>query len=211
MDKKNTMLLTVIAVATLLVAVVGATFAFFALGQNSTQTGSSAQVTTKGAAGSVLASGGGKNLLLNVTSAQMQSSQQGTYYAVLTGDPVKTAQNHELAKFEVTEAGDKTYTCTFNFTVSSTGLEAVKAGEGAITLTASEGVTLTGGTTFNYADIATAKTVNGTVVLNSTRTSADIKVDATLVNTDKEQQEYLAGLNGTVTTSDIKDFTCTVE
>jgi hypothetical protein len=37
MDKKNTMLLTVIAVATLLVAVVGATFAYFsvaATGQN---------------------------------------------------------------------------------------------------------------------------------------------------------------------------------
>ena len=31
MDKKNTMLLTVIAVATLLVAVVGATFAFFSV------------------------------------------------------------------------------------------------------------------------------------------------------------------------------------
>ena len=40
MDKKNTMLLTVIAVATLLVAVVGATFAYFSVtvGGSSTTT-----------------------------------------------------------------------------------------------------------------------------------------------------------------------------
>jgi len=39
MDKKNTMLLTVIAVATLLVAVVGATFAYFtATAQNQGET-----------------------------------------------------------------------------------------------------------------------------------------------------------------------------
>ena len=53
MEKRNTLLLTVIAVATLLVAVVGATFAYFAstsdtnntLGLNATTVGSTAQFT----------------------------------------------------------------------------------------------------------------------------------------------------------------------
>ena len=211
MDNKKSMLFTVIAVATLLVSVVGATFAYFALGQSSTQKGSSASVTTKGAAGSVLASGGGKSLLLNVTSAQMQEAYKGTtYHAVTSGNPVTTDQNHEIAKFAVTTPGDLKYTCTFTFTVKSTGMSAVKAGEGQVILKPSTGVTLSGGTSFNYADIATAKTISGTVVLNKTTTTATIGADATLVNTTSEQQDYLASLNGSVTISAIQSFTCTV-
>ena len=58
MERKNTILLTVIAVATLLVAVVGATFAFFAV-----QADSNAKVeietTTAKAADSFVATGSG--------------------------------------------------------------------------------------------------------------------------------------------------------
>ena len=46
MEKKNTILLTVIAVATLLVAVVGATFAYFTATNNVTGSGKEATVTT---------------------------------------------------------------------------------------------------------------------------------------------------------------------
>ena len=46
MEKKNTILLTVIAVATLLVAVVGATFAYFTATNTNTGAGQSAEVTT---------------------------------------------------------------------------------------------------------------------------------------------------------------------
>ncbi len=46
MEKRNTILLTVIAIATLLVAVVGATFAYFTASTQTTNTGNSANVTT---------------------------------------------------------------------------------------------------------------------------------------------------------------------
>ena len=57
MEKKNTILLTVIAVATLLVAVVGATFAYFTA---TTQTGTGAGTTATDTATTV----GGTNLEL---------------------------------------------------------------------------------------------------------------------------------------------------
>ena len=46
MEKKNTMLLTVIAVATLLVAVVGATFAYFSITVSGEATSTAATATT---------------------------------------------------------------------------------------------------------------------------------------------------------------------
>ena len=46
MEKKNTILLTVIAVATLLVAVVGATFAYFTATNSTSGEGGTTDVTT---------------------------------------------------------------------------------------------------------------------------------------------------------------------
>lgn len=57
MEKKNTVLLTVIAVATLLVAVVGATFAYFTATSTSTGTSGKVDVTTADVAGATLTIG----------------------------------------------------------------------------------------------------------------------------------------------------------
>jgi len=68
MEKRNTLLLTVIAVATLLVAVVGATFAYFA-STPSTGNGLALNATTQAASAAFTATAG--TLTLEITADEM--------------------------------------------------------------------------------------------------------------------------------------------
>ena len=95
MDKKNTMLLTVIAVATLLVAVVGATFAYFSI---NTTAGDNAKTTITGTTpenvSSAIALTGSKDLKLTLSAENMASAKQGTYYYATSSDtPVEDTVN----------------------------------------------------------------------------------------------------------------------
>lgn len=82
MDKKNTILLTVIAIATLLVAVVGATFAYFATTQN-VNANIPANVTTAGTAASFTSQSNG-DITITVDANEMQQAQ-GDDNNVITG------------------------------------------------------------------------------------------------------------------------------
>ena len=88
MDKKNTMLLTVIAVATLLVAVVGATFAYFAISTGDSTNTSKTTVTgsTEGTNVGSVALQGNEDLTMKLTAADMASANQThTFYANKSG------------------------------------------------------------------------------------------------------------------------------
>ena len=83
MDKKNTMLLTVIAVATLLVAVVGATFAYFSIVSNAeggTETNFQGQVADRDSLGTLVLDQGEAELYLAVTAADMGYDNVNTKY-----------------------------------------------------------------------------------------------------------------------------------
>ena len=75
-DKKNTMILTIVAVATLLVAVVGATFAYFSTGISGGATTTTATVTTA-TPGSIVIDGGNKTLTLRLGVADMMQTNTG--------------------------------------------------------------------------------------------------------------------------------------
>ncbi len=119
MEKKNTLLLTVIAVATLLVAVVGATFAYFSLsttgGSNTTATISTpkigqATITTKE-----------PTLLLTLTAQDMDKSKAGTtYYASKDGITPGSATAIPIAQVTLSGAQDTAkYSCTTTVTVTA--------------------------------------------------------------------------------------------
>ena len=76
MDKKNTLLLTIIAIATLLVAIVGATFAYFSASSNTADT--KIEVTTPGKESATFNTNG--NLTLNITKEEMQQKGQDVSY-----------------------------------------------------------------------------------------------------------------------------------
>lgn len=82
MERKNTLLLTVIAIATLLVAVVGATFAYFATQLSQESNGLNVLANTEPASAIFLASG--SDLTLTVEGSNMQRSQTDATNAVLS-------------------------------------------------------------------------------------------------------------------------------
>lgn len=84
-NKQNTLLLTVIAVATLLVAVIGATFAYFTANISSSTT-STVQVT----GAELTISYQGTTAAINATSKEPSSTEMGTKTFTLTGKNTTT-------------------------------------------------------------------------------------------------------------------------
>ncbi len=76
MEKRNTLLLTIIAIATLLVAVVGATFAYFASTTDTNSGKVNLNVETANKTATFTAVGGG-DMNINVTADLMQESNAG--------------------------------------------------------------------------------------------------------------------------------------
>ena len=108
MDKKNTMLLTVIAVATLLVAVVGATFAYFSV--YSSDVDSTTVDATVENVGSVALSGGAE-LTKTISASQMAKSAAPAQYDLGTAN---------VATATLTDStGTATYYCDFTLTVTN--------------------------------------------------------------------------------------------
>ena len=149
MERKNTMLLTVIAVATLLVAVVGATFAYYSV-TSGTDTSSTALTTTTQKVGTVTLTNKQENLYLNVTAEQMSllNKNKSWYSTTTAGDALAEANkvtDTVLAEFKLTgaDAGDK-YECVFNWSLKtaseSVNAANVKAEDGSVTLAMGSGL-----------------------------------------------------------------------
>ena len=107
MEKKNTLLLTVIAVATLLVAVVGATFAYFGSFTTDTTNTAAVNVHTDPAVASSFVTTGG-SLDISVASKDMTRD--------LSGVVTKVAENNVTLGIEL-DAKDPTTVTTCNYNI----------------------------------------------------------------------------------------------
>ena len=195
MDKKNTMLLTVVAVATLLVAVVGATFAFFTA--NNSVGGTTTVTATTEAVGTVTLSGGAA-LTLALDENDMTSAAAGatgkTYWATTTGNYATSQEDVIASKVTVAngEAGT-VYNCSYTLKVTQTGDAAdLKAGDASLVLTAGSDVTINGVTgPIDFKDLAASYTVEFDQTGNVTDRTL---VEAAVSFTNKaEGQDYFAG------------------
>ena len=123
MEKKNTLLLTVIAVATLLVAVVGATFAYFSL---TTSGGSSTEATiSTPKVGEAVISAKASALQLSLTAQDMDKTNAGTiYYASVSGTDKNNSSEIPIAQVALSNAQDTAkYTCTTTVKVTADNTE----------------------------------------------------------------------------------------
>lgn len=108
MEKKNTLLLTVIAVATLLVAVVGATFAYFGSFTTTVDNKAGVNVTTEAAKSSTFTTNSA-SLKLNVAGAEMlKGTGAATAVGTYSGDKAELS-----VSLTATDAKTKT-TCTYD-------------------------------------------------------------------------------------------------
>ncbi len=216
MDKKNTMLLTVIAVATLLVAVVGATFAYFAI---STDKGASSKTTITGSTentkvGSV-ALKGNEALTMNLTAEDMALTHADhTFYANESGNATMDTEE-KITVGTVTLSGSDTgivYSCKAVYKVTYDDSDVINAGgitweeddaavlklygaDGNVTVTEDDNYTSAG---LKLIDLktaaATGKTVNVTFKLTGgTSETAILQASLGIKNSQSEQQDRLAG------------------
>lgn len=192
MDKKNTMLLTVIAVATLLVAVVGATFAYFSVSQqNSSKTVNvTGQTTDVGAATLTTPV---TAMHINLTGTQMAEDAQGAKYYSATGSEayLTAATPATIAKLAVTGGDSKlTYTCNYTLTISkgSTDTMIAKLAEGDGSLVIAGDTITTDDTDFDLTELASGNlTVNGTATALSTAKEEVVTAYVQINNTTAEQ------------------------
>ena len=116
MERKNTLLLTVIAIATLLVAVVGATFAYFATQLSQEENGLNVVANTERASAVFLASG--TDLTLTVEGGNMQRSQTQVGVANLSNSNTSNL----VVRYGASKAGE-TLSCTYDIVFKWTGTD----------------------------------------------------------------------------------------
>lgn len=234
MDKKNTMLLTVIAIATLLVAVVGATFAYFSITADAngvTTTNVNGQATSTGAITMVTET---ENLYLKLTAAEMTQAIASTngkmYYATTDATTPEMTHNYledqaaatfDLATFSLA-SGETKYDCTYKYTVklaSITGVDQDTIKNSAdladdIKVVFS-GTGISGEKTMTIGELITAGetgvVLSGTAAKLTTGAPQTIKVYSSFENTTKVQ-DALAGINYNITITPDKDtaFKCSL-
>ena len=199
-NKKNTILLTVIAVATLLVAVVGATFAYFTAQGGS---GSEAKVTvsTGTAASSEFGTFTAINIYADATTFS-QSAAQGegglrAHTGTSEGKVSWTAPGAVTGQDEPSEA-DRTfcYTAVLNITANSFERTEALAGKAELEFTAKKGDTVIidkMDITTTTTDVKIPTTANGSdythkIIADAGATqSDDWTLTVTLLNYDEDQ------------------------
>lgn len=192
MDKKNTMLLTVIAVATLLVAVVGATFAYFSLTTNGTGT---TNVTGKtGKIPTITINDNVPNLYVTVSTAEMMKEKKETkYYAVTTDNNTNSTSpvKHDILNLTIANGDlDTKYDCTgtVTITISEDMATELEKGDAVLVLYGLNGNEETA-TTVDLADLKDTEStkteqINFNVTGNVTKA---IKAEVYIENRDAEQ------------------------
>ena len=226
MDKKNTMLLTVIAVATLLVAVVGATFAYYNVYSSSVTNVTNVTATT-GSTGTVTLTTQDNELYINMPTENMLQANYGAYYATSSNQPAvkndDTDAIHTLATIASTNSvTGQNYSCTFTMNIAfannngeASAFSSLANDDGGYTFTLGSGVTVTGitsGTRIGYTDLKTLASTNsgnlaGTVTFTGNQT-ATITGSMVFNNLQDDTQNDLMNLNAKVTVS-FSNFSCT--
>ncbi len=214
MDKKNTMLLTVIAVATLLVAVVGATFAYFAVsvtGDGSTSTNVTG--STSEAPGTVTFATTASDLYLKLSAADMSKTAAGSlgkkYYAVTDQDSRGETETPVGIFTATVDGGPKTqkYSCTGDVKVTLSGTmdsAALTAANATLTFAGLQHADATK----SLGTVETEYTLTGAKFEVTEGTPLSVTALLMLENTASDQTTALAGKQLSATISLEKGVTC---
>ena len=239
-EKKNTMLLTVIAVATLLVAVVGATFAYFSLSVTNNSSATTASVSTGKVGKVTIASTQNTALTLTVTGADMADPGETDvkYYAVNNTDKgtlsnatggIWKKDDAESTVYTIATgtaediADNDTYTCKYKIQVAPTGFNGVTFaddGDGAKKLAAADDVVLEvkgpgiagGSKKINFTELNSGSVddIEGTFTFTKNALSSDISAQLYLLNDAERTQNEFAGKELSVSLTIVATDPCTI-
>ncbi len=203
MEKKNTMLLTVIAVATLLVAVVGATFAYFSLTVDNNTSSTVIKAQSQDLP-TITMTGGKENFGIAVAAADMALNDPGARWAMNTGDGgsianassgkdagdgnlyywSKTEVKYDLFNIKASKTGDEnnalTYECPVSITLTAKDkVDALQQGDLILYLYSKNG------------DVMVSEPVNG-----SDESDSQNKTDGLIDDWKSNTKEYLMETTG---------------
>ena len=203
--------LFLVGLFTLLIFVVGATYAYFSIGINNTTTNTSLGGTTNNYGTASLTTNTSK-LYLKFTSDEMSEDYKGTTYFAnsnSSGTPLTKDPNYTLAIASLTD-GDLAVDCTYNFKVTASVNKAISDNSDSdvkITI---------GNTTKTLKELIAAGTsgviVSGKISNLVTGTSQTISISSSVTNSTSNQSG-LAGNSYTITitpytSGNTKSFSC---
>ena len=179
METKKIIAPTLVAIITLVMLTVGATYAYFTVSATN-NFGTKTITATTPTLGSVALSSG-SNLYLNLSRVNMMTANQGTYYAVTNsaGTATTTATTTNIATATVTGAG--TFSCdyTINVAYSGTMKEALTA--------AGTAILNVNGTDYDVYSTAFPKEISGTMSGLTSSASKSLTASLRFVNTNANQ------------------------
>ena len=206
--------LFLVGLFTLLIFIVGSTYAYFSIGINNTTTDSTVSGTTNKYGTASLTTNTSK-LYLKFTNDEMSEDYKGTtYYANsdTAGTPLTTNPNYTLATASLQD-GDLPLDCEYNFKVTATVTKAIADGSDSdVKITIGE-------TTKTLKELVSAGTdgviVSGKLKSLVTGTNQTISLSSTVTNTTTNQNG-LSGNSYTVTISpytsgNTKSFSCKLQ
>ena len=216
MDKKNTMLLTVIAIATLLVAVIGATFAYFGVtGSNTAST--AALTTTTDQVGTVALAGDVTAIHINTIAGDFaQTAAPKTMWAK-AGNSASTLPASDYENSEVDHviytltssngSNSAIYKCTVKVDVDTTIPQGKSFVEGEYVIYVKAGTAVA---TIDLSGTGNDDVTKTFVVYLTGNTTSNITASAKLVNTTSEQQSRIsnASFATTFAINSTNGFTC---
>ncbi len=205
METKKILAPTIVAIVTLVVLTVGATYAYFMVGTTNNFSTRTAQATTPEVGSVALSSG--SNLTMSLTAADMmKKGTDTTYYASASGKTT-TATTATIGTAKVTGAG--TFTCTYTLTVSDNDNSLYDTFQAWSGKTAGQIVLNVNGTDYDF-NTATLfpKTISGTMTGLTSSASKTITASLKLVNKVDVDQSALAGQTITLSFA-VSNFSCT--
>ena len=206
METKKILAPTLVAIATLVMLTVGATYAYFTVSTTNNFGTKTITATTPDIGSVALASG--SNLTMTLTAADMMDKGADTTYYASASGKTTSATTANIGTATVTGAG--TFTCTYNLSITDNDNSLYDAFQSMSTKSTGQIVLTVNGTAydFNTASLFPKNLTNLSLTGLKAGTPKNITAQLKLVNKTGVDQSALAGKTITLSFT-VSNFSCT--
>lgn len=206
-DLKMLVIPTLLMVITFFLLIVGATYAYFSVSTTSNSASSSVNTKAENVGISTLKTG--NNLSLNLTLVDMmQSTNDITYYATLTGTPSTSEVSEVIGTAEVD--GNGVMKCDYELIVNLSGTNNMyTAFKNMSTKSVGQLVLNVSGTDYDLYNETFPLTINGTLENVKDEFPKNISASFRIVNKKDADQSKLAGTDIVISFS-VNDYKCQI-
>ena len=207
-ENKKLVISTLIMVMTLVVLVMGATYAYFSA--DHTISSNTTKIESNIESVGIVSLSAGTDLKLNISAVQMmQQTGDVNYYATVSGTPqVGTENSVAIATADV--EGNGTMSCSYTIKATLTGTNNMyTAFTGMTTKSAGQLVLTVDGTEYDFFNTSFPKTITGTFSGLKEGSPQNIMSSFKVVNKSSIDQSNLAGTDLTITFT-VESLNCSI-